>query len=101
MCSCETSFGSIFLFEIGASVDGAPVVVDSTWPRFSSRRFPTVWAALSDHFRPGYNTVVVRVGGTCSRLPESAAPSQMQCVVGVFTYQGRASHAPAWCIFYH
>ena len=26
MCSCETSFGSIFLFEIGASVDGAPVV---------------------------------------------------------------------------
>ena len=27
MCSCETSFGSIFLFEIGASVDGAPVVV--------------------------------------------------------------------------
>ncbi len=63
-------------------------VVDSTWPGLiSSRRFPTVWAALSDHFRPGYNTVVVRVGGTCSRLPESAAPSQMQCVVGVFTYQ--------------
>ena len=27
MCSCETSFGSIFLFEIGASVDGAPVVM--------------------------------------------------------------------------
>ena len=23
MCSCETSFGSILLFEIGASVDGA------------------------------------------------------------------------------
>ena len=29
MCSCETSFGSIFLFEIGASVDGAPVVRDA------------------------------------------------------------------------
>ena len=27
MCNCETSFGSIFLFEIGASVDGAPVVL--------------------------------------------------------------------------
>ena len=63
-------------------------VVDSTWPGIiSSRRYPTVWAALSDHSRPGYNTVVIRVGVTCSRLSESAAPSHMQCVVGVFAYQ--------------
>ena len=30
MCSCETSFGSIFLFEIGASVDGASVELGSS-----------------------------------------------------------------------
>ena len=39
MCSCETSFGSIFLFEIGASVDGAPVVLCSVigWTRLFVR----------------------------------------------------------------
>ena len=38
-------------------------VVGSTL--LSSRSYPTVWDAVRDHCRPGYNTVVLRVGETC------------------------------------
>ena len=63
-------------------------VVDSTWPGLlTASCYPTAWAAMSAHCRPGYNTVVVRVGVTCHQSADSVAPELKQCVVGVFSYQ--------------
>ena len=63
-------------------------VVDSTWPGLiSACCCPTAWAAMSVHCRPGYNTVVLRVGETCYQSADSVAPELKRCVAGVFSYQ--------------
>ena len=49
MCSCETSFGSIFLLEIGASVDGAPVVIRTSVELSRSIRPKDGWKSKGEH----------------------------------------------------
>ena len=63
-------------------------VVDSTWPGLiSAVGYPTALAAMSAHCRPGYNTVVVRVGPVCPQSVDSVTPELKQCIVGIFAYQ--------------
>ena len=74
--------------------------VESQWPGLlSSEPYPTVLAALNANCRPGYNTVVVRVGSAVMPSEDSSVPIVYKCVVGVFAVQqiqeiraGRAMH---------
>ena len=62
--------------------------VESQWPGLlSSEPYPTVLAALNANCRPGYNTVVVRVGSTVMPSEDSSVPSLYKCVVGIFAVQ--------------
>ena len=63
-------------------------IVDSTWPGLiSAGGYPTALAAMIAHCRPGYNTVVVRVGPACPQSGDAVTPELNQCIVGIFAYQ--------------
>ena len=66
----------------------SPNIVESTWPGLlMSRCFATAWDALDANTRPGYNTVVVRVGES-EELPLTLGhPCRLTCIVAVFSYQ--------------
>ena len=74
--------------------------VESQWPGLlSSEPYPTVLAALNANCRPGYNTVVVRVGSVAMPSEDGSVPCVYKCVAGVFAGQqiqeiraGRAMH---------
>ena len=62
-------------------------VVDSTWPGLiSADGYSTALAAMSAHCRPGYTTVVVRVGPVCPQSVDTVTPELNQCIVGTFAY---------------
>ena len=62
--------------------------VNSRWPGLlSTEGYPTALAAMVAHCRPGYNTVVVRVGPLCTQLDDSLTPGLNQCIVGIFAFQ--------------
>ena len=62
--------------------------VENVWPGLiMSEPYPTALAALRAHNRPGYNTVVVRIGSDAA-IPGDQDPSAPRtCTAGVFTYQ--------------
>ena len=63
-------------------------VVESTWPGLlMSPSFATAWDALNAHARPGYNTVVVRVGESEEMPLVPGHPCRLTCIVAVFSYQ--------------
>ena len=74
--------------------------VENQWPGLlSSEPYPTVLAALNANCRPGYNTVVVRVGSAVMPNKDSSMLSIYHCYVGIFAFQqiqdvrtGRSMH---------
>ena len=71
--------------------------IENVWSGLiSSEPYPTALAALQAHNKPGYNTVIVRIGrdaavpsllyGLCSRIPTSPG------------HQSWERNAPTWCI---
>ena len=62
--------------------------VENRWPGLvAAEGYPTVLAAIAAHSRPGYNTVVVRVG-KCATEPNGGGHSEhCVCIAGVFAYQ--------------
>ena len=63
-------------------------VVENMWPGLiSTEGYPTALAAMAAHCRPGYNTVVVRVGSASTQSDDVATLGLNQCMVGIFAYQ--------------
>ena len=62
--------------------------VDRRWPGFlSTEVYPTALAAMTANCRPGYNTMVVRVGPASAVVEDNVTPELYQCIVGVFAFQ--------------
>ncbi len=62
--------------------------VEDKWPGLvTAEGYPTVLAAIAAHSRPGYNTVVVRVGNRATELHGGGHSEPCVCIAGVFAYQ--------------
>ncbi len=62
--------------------------VEDKWPGLiSAEGYSTAFAAMAAHSKPGYNTVIVRVGVANTQLDGMVAIGQRLCVAGIFAYQ--------------
>ena len=62
--------------------------IENVWPGLiSSEPYPTARAALQAHNKPGYNTVIVRIGCDAALPGEQDPMAPRSCTVGVFAYQ--------------
>ena len=59
--------------------------VEDKWPGLiSAEGYSTAFAAMAAHSKPGYNTVIVRVGVANTQLDGMVAIGQRLCVAGIF-----------------
>ena len=62
--------------------------IENVWPGLiSSEPYSTALAALQVHNRPGYNTVIVRIGSDAALPGEQDPLAPRSCTVCVFAYQ--------------
>ena len=62
--------------------------VEDKWPGLiSAEGYSTALVAMAAHSKPGYNTVVVRVGVANTQLDGMVAIGQRLCIAGILAYQ--------------
>ena len=62
--------------------------IENVWSGLiSSEPYPTALAALQAHSKPGYNTVIVRIGSEAAVPGEQNPMAPRSCMVCVLTYQ--------------
>ena len=62
--------------------------IENVWPGLiSSEPYSTALAAIQVHNKPGYNTVIVRIGSDAALPGEQDPLAPRSCTVGVFAYQ--------------
>ena len=62
--------------------------IENVWSGLtSSEPYPTALAALKAHSKPGYNTVIVRIGSEAAVPGEQNPMAPRSCMVCVLTYQ--------------
>ena len=79
--------------------------IENVWAGLiSSEPYPTALAALKAHSKPGYNTVIVRIGSEAAVPVEQNPMAPRSCMACVLTeptsqpgHQCWKRSAPAWC----